>query len=291
MRVLVTGCTGFVGRNLVAHLIKKKHRVYCMSRNETCENSDESVHIPHDLTRELDYNKLPPKLDCIIHLAATMRKDVKKAEIFRINTHSTLNLLQYGEEIGIKRFIFISSGAVYGYSINALSERSPIRPVDSYGLSKYQSEQLVSHYSKHFSTVILRLFFPYGPGQVNGIIPRLAANINDGKPILIYNRNNPRINPTYITDVVKAIDKSLTVKGCHVFNVGGNEIISVKELSFIIGKSIGKEPIFTDIKDKKIMNLMGDNAKMRDVLGVVPKIRLEQGLKQYLKQTLDSEWR
>ncbi len=142
MKILVTGCTGFVGSNLIGLLLKKGHHIYCISRKEVCPAGARVNHLQYDLSERLNYNELPTNLDCIIHLAATMDKTINASDMFLINVKSTLNLLEYGKEIGIRKFVLASSGAVYGYNQEPLSEDSPIRPIDFYGLSKYQSELL-----------------------------------------------------------------------------------------------------------------------------------------------------
>lgn len=290
MRILVTGCTGFIGSRLINLLLEKGHHIHCISRKEVCPTGEKVDHLQHDLSRQLDYKRLPANLDCIIHLAATIEKTIKDPDMFLINTFSTLNLLEYGEKVGIKKFIFISSGAVYGYSKEPLSEESRINPIDFYGLSKYQSELLVNHHSQQFSTVILRLFFPYGLGQTNGIIPLLANRIKNNEAIIIYNNRhndgNPKINPIYITDAIKSIDKSLLVEGqCNV-NICGDEVITIKELSLLIGRYLGLEPVFRYTNDDRIADLIGNNTKMKKCLDTFPTVPLKQGIQDYLKDSL-----
>jgi len=216
-----------------------------------------------------------------------MERVIKDSDMFLTNTFSTLNLLEYGVTVGLKKFIFASSGAVYGYSKKPLAETSPVNPMDFYALSKYQSELLVSHYAQQFSTVILRLFFPYGPGQSSGIIPLLANRIMNREPVTIYNDRhsdgNPKINPIYITDAIESIGKSLLLEGQYTLNVCGSEVISVKELSLLIGECSGLRPIFRYANDDKISDLIGDATKMKKCLRIVPTTTVEQGVRDYLK--------
>ncbi len=282
-RVLITGCSGFIGSRLVSHLLQKGHDTFCVSRSATCPNIGRSNHLKHDLVQEVDHNRFPPDLDCIVHLAAALDKTVQESEMFRTNTLGTLNLLEYGKRVGINEFVFASSGAVYGYSKTLLSEKSSINPTDFYGLSKYQSELLVNHYSHCFSTAILRLFFPYGPGQIRGIVPRLTHYIKSGIPITIYNEDNPRINPIYIADVVNAIVGSLSLGKNSTINIGGNEETTIRELSLMIGSYLKLEPIFRREVSKEVENLSCDNSLMRTSLGVVPAFSLEQGIRNYIE--------
>lgn len=284
MKILITGCSGFIGSHLLNYLSSNKYQVFCISRTPLCRNTTKASHFQQDISKKVNLKKIFPNIDCIIHLAAIMDRTVRNLEMFKINTLSTLYLLEYGKEIGIKKFIFASSGAVYGYCTTTLSETSSINPVDFYGLSKYQSELFVNYYSKYFSTVIFRLFFPYGPGQVKGIIPQLTEKIKNKIPIIIYNENCPKINPIYITDVIRVIEKSLSLEGNnYILNICGDEIFSIKKLSLLIGKYLGIKPVFTYIDDKKIKNLIGDNTLMKKVLKINPEVPFEEGIKKYLE--------
>ena len=283
MKILITGCTGFVGSKLIDLLLETGHHISCMSRKDVCPAGNKVHHLQYDLSKQLNYRILPTDLDCIIHVAAVMQNIIKNIDMFLINTLSTLNLLEYGEKVGIKKFVFMSSGAVYGYSSTPLFEESPINPGDFYGLSKYQSELLINYYSHRFSTVILRLFFPYGSGQTNGIVPLLTNKIKNNVQIIIYNLDNPKVNPIYITDVSKTISRCLLLEGQYVFNISGDKIVSIKELAILIGKYLGLKPLFKYVHNDKITNLIGENAKMKKYLGNTPTITVAQGIQDYLK--------
>lgn len=283
MKILITGCTGFIGSKLIDLLLEADHHIYCISRKDACPAGVRVNHLQYDLSKQLNYSVLPSGLDCIIHLAAVMPGAIKNSEMFLVNTFGTLSLLEYGEKVGIKKFIFVSSGAVYGYSNKPLSEESPINALDFYGLSKYQSELLVNYYSHRFSTVILRLFFPYGSGQINGVVPLLTNKIKNNEQIIFYNQDNPKINPIYIADVSKTISRCLLLEGQYIFNVSGDKVVSIKELVILIGKYLGLKPLFKYVNNDKITNLIGDNVKMKKYLGITPTITLEQGIQDYLK--------
>lgn len=284
MRYLVTGCTGFVGSRLIGKFLERGHQIFCTSRANACRHGGRVVHLQQDLSEGLDYSALPVGLDGILHLAATMEKGLEPSEMFQINTYSTLDLLKYGKETGARRFILISSGAVYGYCQSPLSEESPRNPGDFYGRSKKESEVLLHQFEEGFtSAVILRLFFPYGPGQVKGIVPELVRRIKEGREITIYNERYPKINPIYVTDVVWAIEKALCLKGPYTINLCGDEILSVGELALMIGYHLGMEPVFSDAKDERISNLVGVNARMKATLGISSLILLREGIEEVVK--------
>lgn len=282
-KILITGSSGFIGSHLRENLSASNKLLYCLYNTHSSNLSRNNVsYIQQDFNQLLDINKLPQDVDCIIHLAANVDKKTENSELFRINTVSTLNLLEYGKTIGIKKFIFASTGGVYGYHPHSLQEESAINPIDFYSLSKYESEILVNYYSQYFSTIILRFFFPYGTKQHKSIIPLLVNKIKNQEKIIIYNDGNPKINPIYITDVIDIINKSMSLDGQNILNVAGDEVISIKELSNLISRYMGSKPIFEYVRDSNITDLVGDNTKIKDIFGVTPKISLEQGIQNYI---------
>lgn len=282
-KILITGSSGFIGSHLIENLSVSNKLLYCLyNTNFNNLDKDGIFYIQQDFNKPLNTNNLPQDIDCIIHLAANFDKKAEKTKLFQINTVSTLNLLEYGKTIGIKRFIFASTGGVYGYRSNPLYEGSAISPIDFYSLSKYESEILVNHYSQYFSTIILRFFFPYGKKQNKGIIPSLVNKIMNGEKITIYNDGNPKINPIYITDVVDIINKSMSLDGQYILNVAGDETINIKELSSLISKYMASRPIFEYVNDTNIIDLVGDNTKVKNIFGVTRKISLEQGIQNYM---------
>jgi len=278
MNILVSGCTGFIGSWLVKDLSEKKYQIYCLSKS--IHKTDISTHIRHNFSSSFDCHNLPKKIDCIIHSAATMDKNLNEDKIFKINTLSTLDLLNYGKTAGVKVFVYLSSGGVYGYNNSPRNEYSEVNPLDFYALSKYSSELFVNYFSRYFSVVNLRIFFPYGPGQKNGIIPILINNIKNKIPITLYSANAPKINPIFISDLVNVIGKSLYWRGSHTLNMCGDEQISIRDLSMLIGEKLNIKPLFKHGKNAAISNLLGDNKLVREKFGLIPKVTLREGLEK-----------
>jgi UDP-glucose 4-epimerase len=283
MKILITGSSGFIGSHLIDNLSTNNKVLYCLYNTHSNNFKRNNIYyIQQDFNKPLDISKLPLDIDCIIHLAANVDKKTGNSELFRINTVSTLNLLEYGKTIGIKKFVFASTGGVYGYHSHPLQEESAINPIDFYSLSKYESEILVNHYSQYFSTIILRFFFPYGMRQYTSIIPSLVNKIKNKEKIIVYNDKNPKINPIYITDVIDIIYESMSLDGQHTLNVAGDNIISIKELSNLIGKHMKSKPVFEYLCDTNIIDLVGDNTKIKNIVGFTPKISLEEGIQNYI---------
>jgi len=242
--------------------------------------------IKQDLSRSLDEKNLPENLDGIVHLAQSRhyRNFPERGEdIFKVNTEGTFHLLEFGRKRGVKKFIYASSGGIYGYSYEKFIETDTINPVNFYLTSKYSSELLIGNYNPYFSTVVFRFFFVYGPRQKGMLIPRLIENVRKGEPIIIYGKSGVRINPIHVNDAIKAFSPSLETPVGGVFNIAGDEVVSIKELSEKIGRLVGKDPIFVYEKSIVPGDIIGDNSRMKSVLGVTPQISLNEGISELVK--------
>jgi UDP-glucose 4-epimerase len=281
LKLLITGGTGFMGSRIVSDLARHHHLFAFYHENRPNLNIKEVTWIEQDLSEPLKEKHLPEKLDGIIHLAQSRyyRNFPEKGEdIFRVNIEGTFHLLELGRKRGIKKFIYASSGGVYGYSYEKFIETDTINPVNFYLTSKYSSELLIGNYNPYFSTVVFRFFFVYGPKQKGMLIPRLIENVGKGEPIIIYGKSGVRINPVHVQDAIKAFPPSLETPVSGVFNIAGDEVVSIKELSETIGRLVGKEPVFVYEKSHIPGDIIGDNSRMKSVLGVVPEIYLDEGI-------------
>lgn len=279
--ILVTGSSGLVGSHLCKYYLDTTSElVYGLDSRPHSALADSSrfSFIGHDIATNFDDTSLPEKLDIIIHLAADMdSKDL--ANLFAINTLGTLRFLEYGRRSGIRTFIFASTGGVYGYSNAPLRESSPVRPLNGYTISKYAAEQLVKYFSSFFSTVILRLFFPYGSGQRGRLIPSLVHHIGTGQPITIHPDDHPRINPVHVDDVVRAIVHATKLAGHYTLNIAGAEVFTIRQIAGIIGDKLGVQAEFVKQKDTDVIgDMVGDISLAKRTLDWQPKIALGHGL-------------
>lgn len=276
-KILITGASGFVGRQLLPYL-QKTYQVYATSRNKNL-NRNNLRWIKMDFAKDWRYSKLPSQVDTVMHLSQSEKfRDFPESsnEIFFVNTVSTLKLLDYARLAKAKKFIYISSGGVQNFHKN-------ISDINFYLTSKFSSELLVNSYKTFFDTIIIRPFFIYGPGSKNTLlIPRLINLIRTNKPICLEGKEGLRINPIYIKDAVKAIAKSMELKGNHTIDLAGNEILSIRQIAIIIGKQLKIIPSFKAIKSKKT-GLIGNNLQTSRVLAK-SEVKFKDGIKELLKE-------
>jgi UDP-glucose 4-epimerase len=282
-RILITGATGLIGSSLIPLL--KDHTVFCLGRHLYTEGKAENIIM--DFAEEWDESLLPKQIDAIIHLAQSenFRLFPQKAEdVFDVNVSSTLKLLNYAQKVGAKKFIYASSGGIYGTGNHGFTEENLIHARNDLGFylsTKLCSEILIENYAPFFDVVMLRFFFAYGAKQKRSmLIPRLVDSVLAQKPIMLQGANGISINPIYVSDAADSIVKSLFLEGNHKINIGGNETLSIREIAEKIGDIVGKKPIY--IQNEGIpQNLIGDISKMKQLLHI-PSISFEEGIKNLI---------
>jgi UDP-glucose 4-epimerase len=288
MRILITGVNGLLGKELARLLCKDNECfIFGLSRSEAIIELENYHHIQFDLNNSNFINKLPNQLDVIIHLAQSEKfRDFPSSalEIFNINTISTLKLLDFGRTIGLKKFIYASSGGVYGNKDVGFSEDSPVISTGDLGFylsSKLCSEILADNYSDFFNVIQLRFFFMYGENQnKNMLIPRLLNSIINKKSIQLTGKGGITINPIYVSDAAKTVEKVLKLDRSDKINIGGIENLSLKQIAEIISSKVNAQPIFEYI-DKETKSLIGDIKKMKKEL-YTPKIMFEKGIEKLI---------
>lgn len=278
MRVLVTGATGFVASHLVPRLVRDGHEVLALGHHrERLPAGLGVVPVEADLSKPI--GELPP-FDAVVHLAqANVPFPDGALELFRVNVASTAELLEHARRQQAARFVYASSGSVYGLGDDAVGEDDPRRAADYYGATKRSGEALVTAYRDHVGTAILRFFTPYGPGQRGRLIPGLIARVSSGEPVSLRAGGRPRLTPIYIDDAVEAIVRSLETDEHLVVNVGGDEVVSISELADAIGGAVGRQPLFEHGDGDVAGDLIAKNDRLHELLGSRALVRLDEGLR------------
>ena len=287
--IVITGATGLIGRGLVAAMAAG-NELHCVAR-EPQKFKDLAWHT-HDLSQPGEVNGLPARTDAVVYLAQSeFFRDFpeKSGEIFQVNTTSLLKLLEYARKANCRKFVFASTGGVYGTSERPMTETTPVAADGNLGfylVSKLCSEMLVQGYARFFEAVILRFFFVYGPGQRRSmLVPRLIDWVRKGQPIDLQGPDGLRINPTYVADAVAATENALRMPGGHTINVAGPETLSMREIAAAIGKAVGREPRFK-VSDATPGHLVADIGRMRELLGP-PKVGFAEGVRRMLEAEHD----
>lgn len=287
-KILITGASGLLGTHAIAAMGNDYH-IHAIVRSLPKVPIDGVEYCIVDFSNRWSIQELPDEIDSIIHLAQSSHYrnfPVMAPDIFNVNIESTARLLDYAYQVGVKSFIYASSGGVYGSGNRAFDEETQILQPQQLGYylgSKLCSEILTQNYSKLMNVVILRFFFMYGPGQTRSmLIPRLIDNIQAGRPITLQGENGLRINPVHVSDSVKVIEKALGLEKSCTINVGGPEILSLRQIGNIIEKQLGTMAIY-DVSAGDPQDIIGNIAYLKACLWS-PQICLKDGIREILPE-------
>jgi nucleoside-diphosphate-sugar epimerase len=270
---LVTSPFG-VGEKIIFELLKRRESVYTLFPSPK--------DVPMSFLGKINLKYGFVRFDRDTYLGKILPKTVKNVFhvydmytgsfpiIFKSNPCATLLLLDWARKVGVSKFIYMSSGEVYGKGQN-LGEASAYNPLSFYATTKFEAEILFRYYHKSFNIYTVRLFFPFGKNLDFGYLPNLYKSIKSGD---IVETEYSMISPTFINDVVEPMVKLREIKGNEIFNICGSPV-KVRFLVDSIKEISGKSP-------KKIsigkIELYGDNSKAKTTLGY-KETPLEEALK------------
>ncbi len=306
---IVTGGAGFIGSHVVDHLLTTGHRVVVLDNFSTGKRANLAHHAPdaplHVIPADVADGIFAPlaaitrehgEVDRIVHLAAqvaVMTSIQNPVNDMRVNYGGTLHVLEYARAAGVKKVVMASSAAVYGDVAELpVREEAECHPVSPYGMNKLASEHAL-HYYAHVHgvpTAALRFFNEYGPRQdpsspYSGVISIFTDRVRAGRALTIFGDGLQTRDFVYVGDVVRAIASALAHPAPHLLaNVGTGNEITVLELARTIVELVGtRVPIeHAAARAGEILKSRARVDRLRDVLGVVAKTPLADGLRATL---------
>ncbi len=299
MKVLVTGIAGFIGSKLAKSLIERGYEVVGVDNYSTGFKKNvpkESVMIEGDISDPLTINKLNDySLDYIFHFAGQSSGEVSfenPLKDLKVNTFSTLLLLDFATKKNIKRFFYASSMSVYGDKNEYVDEQSETNPKSFYGVGKLASEKYLSIYSnRNLKCTSLRLFNVYGENQnlsnlKQGMISIYLSMALKNKNIEVRGSKDRFRDFVEINDVISAIIFLLDTNqenNYEVYNISTNVKTKVKEVIKLILKYLSPDIEVTYSKSTPgdQFGIYGNNKKINN-LGWNPDIQFDRGLKNLI---------
>jgi nucleoside-diphosphate-sugar epimerase len=283
--ILLTGAGGLIGRTILSGPDRSR-RIYAVFRESGQPPlPDHVTALVHDLRRH-EYPPLPELPETLIHLAQSplYREFPDGADdVFEVNVGSTQRLLDWACRKGVKRFIYASSGGIYGRGKDAFEEDAPLREAASLGhylASKRCGELLAQAYSDRMIVIVLRLFFVYGPGQRRTmLIPRLIDDITNERSISLRGPDGIRINPIYCIDAAAAIRSAVSLQESMTINVAGPQVLTLRDIATIAGKCLGRLPRLAIQCGDDAGDLIASVSKMTALLGA-PEVTMTDGLRR-----------
>jgi UDP-glucose 4-epimerase len=302
MRFLITGAAGFLGSALANTLVKEGNVVRGLDDLST---GDPNCLLPEIHFTRGDINDRPKlwtllqDVDCVYHLAA--RVSVPESVLYpreynQVNVGGTVTLMEAMRDVGVRRVVFISSGAVYGeQAAQPLTEAAIPSPRSPYAVSKLSAEYYVNTIGMLWGieTVVLRVFNAYGPGQhlppVHApVIPYFLRQACHNGTIVVHGDGSQTRDYVYLDDVVKAMIAAASAPGINqkVINIGGGADVSVRGLVNLVLEVTGGTPevVYNPRNEGGVRRMLGDITMAEQLLGYCPVVDLKTGLRLTLEQ-------
>ena len=320
MRILLTGCAGFIGSRIASLLLDSGYEVYGTDNLGSSRYSrlqiwrlDSLLENPcfgfyqadisnwqelHNVFERL--SKFHP-LSAVVNLGAMagVQHSVEYPRAYyEVNVLGTLNLLELCREFGVGRFILASTSSVYGAEIGGPvgEENDTSRPLSPYAASKKAAETLLyTYHNLHgIDAVALRYFTVYGPaGRPDMSVFRFVRAIAEGEPITVHGDGTQQRDFTFVDDIARGTVAALGVTGYETINLGFGSPVALNYVISLVEKAVSKEAKVRYEERHPADPLMtwADISRAKDVLGWTPMIGIEEGLRRTVKwYTANREW-
>lgn len=304
MYVLVTGGLGHIGSWVCHELAHRGKKLIITGRSRSRMDLDylqglgESVEFfPANMVDYASqfrlFREYEGQVEGIIHIAGLMGGPLFATNPHyhvRINTMGTLDLLEAARIFNIKKFVYCSSGSVYGPRDDVPAETDPMSPGDLYGAAKASAELFGLQYANEFGLDFRagRIYFAYGPGRLpSELYPLYKAVFSclEGKTkIELDAGKDQKIDFTYIKDIATAI--ALIYEAPELmhrqYNISTGTYHTLQEIIDTTSRYAGVS-VETKIGPGRIMprGPSIDSSRLKKELGFTPKYTFEEGVKEY----------
>ncbi|MBI04993.1 MAG: protein CapI [Pelagibacteraceae bacterium] len=313
MKILVTGCAGFIGYSCSNFFLSKNLRVYGIDnlnnyydtkikfdRLKILKKNQNFTFVKLDLNDSKKLNKFfsKSKFDYVINLAAQagVRYSIQKPQAYvESNLLGFFNILDACVKYKIKHLLSASTSSVYG-----TSNKFPLKentftdnPISFYAATKKANEVMAHSYSSihNLQITMLRFFTVYGPyGRPDMALFKFTESILNNKKVNLYNNGSHVRDFTYIDDVTQGVYNLIKIKNKNkipytVFNIANGKPITLMNFLKIIEKKLNKKARIRKLILQKgdIYKTHASIAKIKKNSKYKPKIDIEEGIDRFIK--------
>lgn len=302
MNFLITGAAGFIGSTLANHLAREGHQVRGLDDLSTGDPQALSpdVHFTRgDVNDRPKLWTLLQEVDVVYHLAA--RVSVPESVLYprdynAVNVGGTVSLMEAMRDVGVRRVVLASSGAVYGdLGQQPLYETVTPNPRSPYAVSKLAAEFYVRTIGRLWGieTVSLRIFNAYGPGQHlppshPPVVPYYLRQALRNGTLVVHGNGDQTRDYVYVDDVVSAMVAAATAPNVDglVINVGSGNETSVRDLVKSVLDVTDRKPevIYNSQTSGGVSRMWADLTLAQEKLSYRPSIKLADGLRLTLQR-------
>jgi len=301
MRVVVTGGAGFIGSHLVEELLRRGSSVVVVDdfsggKEANLAGMRGPLEIVRQSITELEALRGAVRgADYVLHLAARTsvpRSVADPLETNRVNVDGTLNVLVAARDAQARRVVFAASSSAYGETPELpKSEAMRPEPISPYGVTKFVGEMYASVFGRCYGleSVSLRYFNVFGPRQdpgspYSGVLSRFITALRDGGQPVVFGDGEQTRDFTYVSNVVDATLRAAETPGVSrkVLNVGTGGRFSLNYTLALLAKIAGKpaDPRYDPPRPGDIRDSQADITQARELLGYVPSVGFEEGLRR-----------
>jgi UDP-glucose 4-epimerase len=278
MRILLTGATGLIGREVLRQA-PADWELVAISRAPIAGVRT----VEADLTDPGFAAVLPTGLDAIVHLAQA--RDYRHFPecapgVHAVNVTATASLLDHAARHDVGQVLLASTATVYEPQPRPLREDDPVRVRSVYGTSKRSAELLALPYAELLPVRALRIFTTYGAVRDGRLVADLIHRVEHGRPVTVQGDHGLMTSPIHASDVARAVIAAVqrppAVRHLDLVNVGG-AAQSIRDMATAIGHVLGREPVF-EARDGEAPSFVADRTKCEAVLEVPQPLAFEEGL-------------
>lgn len=231
--VMITGGAGFFGEVLKKRLLKEGF--FCVSVDlvkDDCRHPN-LVTVQGDIRDDSLLEGLFSRyrFDVVFHCAAILAHAVKDKDfLWSCNVDGTANIARFADRYGVPRVIFTSSNCLWGEEFKRpVREEDVPKPVEIYGKSKWEAEKILLEGGHAFKSIVIRCPTIIDCGRL-GLLAILFDFIREGRKVWVVGDGSNRYQFIYAQDLADACIRSLDYHSSTVFNIGSDNVKSLKEV-------------------------------------------------------------